>query len=104
MEELRITDTHAGGDESAGAVWGLRYELLWFALGGVAVSLLIVAALIASGEAIRLRTVFAAAPAVLTVGFSTFRQMHPPGYDTDLLDLWLHGPGFGPGRIDDNLS
>ena len=25
-----------------------------------------------------------------------FRQGRPPGYDTDLFELWLKGPGFGP--------
>ena len=96
MEPLRIIETHAAGEESAGEVWGLRYELLWTALGGVAASLLIIAALVAGGHASLLRAALATGPAILTVGFAIFRQTHPPGYDTDLLDLWLHGPGFGP--------
>ena len=97
MEEiLRSTETHAAGDEFAGAVWGLRYELLWVGLGGVAVSLVIVSALFATGHGTLICAALAALPAVLSVGFAVFRQTHPPGFDTDLLDLWLHGPGFGP--------
>ncbi len=96
MEALRCTETHAGGDESAGTVGGLRYELLWVGLGGIAASLVACAALFATGHATLLSVALAAGPAVLLVGFAIFRQTHPPGYDTDLLDLWLHGPGFGP--------
>lgn len=96
MEELRITETCSGGDESAGMVWGLRYELLWTGLGGMTVSLLLLAALYAGGHVTLLSTALAAGPAILSVGFAIFRQTHPPGYDTDLLDLWRHGPGFGP--------
>ena len=39
---------------------------------------------------------FAGLPAAATLGFVWFKQTHPPGYDSDRLDLWLHGPGFGP--------
>ena len=55
-----------------------------------------VTVLFATGHATLTHTVLAALPALLTLGFAVFRQAHPPGYDTDLFDLWLHGPGFGP--------
>ena len=103
MEPLRIIETNAGGDESAGTVWGLRYELFWVGLGGVALSLLVIAALIARGQASFTSLALAGSPAILSVGFAIFRQTHPPGYDTDLLDLWLHGPGFGPNPPHDEL-
>ncbi len=96
MESLSIIETHAAGEESAGEECGLRYELFWPALGGVAATLLIIAALVAGGHATLFRAMLATGPAILTVSFAIFRQTHPPGYDTDLLDLWLHGPGFGP--------
>jgi len=95
-DTLRSIETHAAGDESAGSVWGLRYELLWIGLSGLFLSLLIIAALFAAGHASLLTLALAGLPATLTLGFAIFRQTHPRGYDTDLLDLWLHGPGFGP--------
>ena len=96
MEPLRVSETHAGGDESAGAVCGLPYELFWIALSGGAVTLLLVVIFFATGHATLSFIALAAGPAVLSVGFAIFRQTHPPGYDTDLFDLWRHGPGFGP--------
>lgn len=96
MEPLRVTETNSGGDESAGTVWGLRYELMWVGLGGVALSLLIVAILFATGNTTVFRAALAAGPAIVAIGVALFRQTHPPGYDLDLLDLWTRGTGFGP--------
>jgi len=103
METLRIIETHAAGEESAGEVWGLRYELLWTCMGAVALSLLLIAVLVGGGHFTLFRAVLALLPALLTVSLALFRQTHPPGHDTDLLDLWLHGPGFGPNPPPDEL-
>ena len=103
MEPHRIIETFAAGDESAGEVWGLRYELLWACLGAVALSLLLIAVLVGRGHVTPFRVLLALLPAVCTVSFALFRQTHPPGHDTDLLDLWLHGPGFGPTPVQDEL-
>ncbi len=32
----------------------------------------------------------------MTIAWVIFKQSHPPGYDTDLIVLWIYGPGFGP--------
>lgn len=96
METLRVSETNSAGDESAGTVWGLRYELLGAGLGGVVVSLLIVAGILWHGHGSLLTLALAVLPAILTVSFALFRQTHPPGYDTDLIQLWRQGPGFGP--------
>lgn len=96
QEALRCIETHAAGEESAGTAWGLRFELLWFAVGGVGVTILIVAALFWTGHESMTTLPLAFIPAALTLGLAAFRQSKPKGYDTDLLDLWLHGPGFGP--------
>jgi len=41
--------------------------------------------------------VIAAIPLLLTLLYVYgFRQGKPPGYDTDCLDLWIKGSGFGP--------
>lgn len=96
MESLRIIETNAAGEESEGEVWGLRYDLLWSALSGVGTSLVLVVALIGGNQAALPRVLLAAGPAIATVAFAIFRQTHPPGYTSDLLDLWRHGPGFGP--------
>src|SRR6266536_1267617 len=43
----------------------------------------------------------AVVPAVIPLGLAllyalAFRQGKPSGYDIDLFELWLKGPGFGP--------
>ena len=43
----------------------------------------------------------AAVPALIPLGLAllyalALRQGKPPGYDIDLFELWLKGPGFGP--------
>jgi hypothetical protein len=41
--------------------------------------------------------VIAAIPLLLTLLYVYgFRHGKPPGYDTDCLDLWIKGSGFGP--------
>ena len=42
-----------------------------------------------------------AVPALIPLGLAllyafALRQGKPPGYDIDLFELWLKGPGFGP--------
>lgn len=95
-DPIRMVETNAAGDETDATVWGIRVELLWVALGGVAISAMTIAALIWSGNLNLWGTVIAAAPGMVTLSFAWFRMSHPPGYDSDLLDLWWNGPGFGP--------
>ena len=95
-EELHRVETNAPGDENDAMVWGVRFELLCLGLSGVAASIVIIAALIWLRHLSLAGVVFAGCPAVATLGLAWFKQTHPPGHDSDLLDLWFHGPGFGP--------
>ena len=103
METLRISETHSAGDDSAGVIWGLKYELLWIGLGGVAVSLLTGAAVYWTGQASALTLILASLPGAAGLGCSIFRQTHPPGHASDLLDGWRHGRAFGPKPPNQNL-
>ena len=95
-EPLRCIETNAAGEESDATLWGIRFDLLCLSLSGVAVSAVSVAALLWLQRLSLSGAIFAALPAAATLGFAWFKQTHPPGYDSDLLDLWLRGPGFGP--------
>ena len=77
--------------------------MTWPRLTSTALSLLLIAVLVGRGHVTPFRVLLALLPAVCTVSFALFRQTHPPGHDTDLLDLWLHGPGFGPTPVQDEL-
>ena len=100
QEPLRRVETHSAGEESAGSAFGFVYELLWFALSGVGASGLIVSGLFWTGHSSFIALGLACVPAALTLGLAAFRQSHPKGFDSDLLDLWMHGPGFGPNPPD----
>ena len=95
-DELLAIETDAAGDELDASVWGIRFELLCLGLSGVGVSVLFIAGLAWQASLSQISAAFAGLPAAATLGFVWFKQTHPPGYDSDLLDLWLHGPGFGP--------
>lgn len=95
--ELRFTETNSA-DDSAGKTWGLEGNLFWFVAGGAFAAVLTLLLLF---SAFRWPLLSAAVPALIPLVLSllyalALRQGKPPGYDTDLFELWLKGPGFGP--------
>ena len=95
--ELRFTETNSA-DDSAGKTWGLEGNLFWFVAGGGFASVVILLLLFSMW---RWTLLSALVPSLIPIGLAllyvfAFRQGKPPGYDTDLLELWLKGPGFGP--------
>jgi len=95
--ELRFTETNSA-DDSAGKTWGLEGNLFWFVAGGAFASVLTLLLLFSVW---RWPLLNAAVPALIPLGLAllyalAFRQGKPSGYDTDLFELWLKGPGFGP--------
>ena len=95
--ELRFTETNSA-DDSAGKTWGLEGNLFWYLVGGAFASVLTLLLLFSVWRWNLLSALVpAAVPISLTLLYIlTFRQGRAPGYDTDLLELWLKGPGFGP--------
>jgi hypothetical protein len=95
--ELRLTETNSA-DDSTGKTWGLEGNLFWFVAGGAFVSVITLLLLFSVS---RWSLPSALIPAVIPLGLAllyalALRQGKPPGYDTDLFELWLKGPGFGP--------
>ena len=95
--ELRFTETNSA-DDSTGKTWGLEGNLFWFITGGGFASVITMLLLFSIW---RWDLLTAIVPALIPLGLSliyalTLRQGKPPGYDTDLFELWLKGPGFGP--------
>lgn len=95
--ELRFTETNSA-DDSAGKTWGLEGNLFWFVAGGAFAA---VVTLLLLFSAFRWPLLSAAVPALIPLVLSllyalALRQGKPLGYDTDLFELWLKGPGFGP--------
>jgi len=93
--DLRLTETNSAED-SSGRTWGLEGNLFWYVTGGVFVS---VGTLLVSFSALRwsfgTSALLAVVPLVISLIYVFgFRQGKPSGYDQDLLDGWLHGPGF----------
>ncbi|MBL9166649.1 MAG: hypothetical protein JNN07_02835 [Verrucomicrobiales bacterium] len=95
-ESLRSTATNAAGEEAEGSIWKIRYSLLWVASGGVLTGSIIFAALFQGGSSLPFSAVVGGLPAGLVLSWVWFKQTHPPAHDTDLLALWISGPGFGP--------
>ena len=95
--ELRFTETNSA-DDSAGKTWGLEGNLFWYLVGGSFASVLTLLLLFSVWHWSLLAALLpAAVPITLTLLYIlAFRQGRPPGYDTDLFELWLKGPGFGP--------
>ena len=95
--ELRFTETNSA-DDSAGKTWGLEGNLFWYLVGGSFASVLTLLLLFSVWRWNLLSALLpAAVPISLTLLYVlAFRQGRPPGYDTDLFELWLKGPGFGP--------
>ena len=95
--ELRFTETNSA-DDSAGKTWGLEGNLFWFVAGGAFAGVLTLLLLFSVW---RWRFLDALIPALIPLGAAllyalAFRQGKPSGYDIDLFELWLKGPGFGP--------
>jgi hypothetical protein len=95
--ELRFTETNSA-DDSAGKTWGLEGNLFWFVVGGAFVS---VTMLLLFFSMCHWDLLSALPPALIPLGVAllyalAFRQGKPSGYDIDLFELWLKGPGFGP--------
>ena len=95
--ELRFTETNSA-DDSAGKTWGLEGNLFWFVAGGGFASVVILLLLFSM---LRWTLLSALVPSLIPIGLAllyvfAFRQGKPSGYDTDLFELWLKGPGFGP--------
>ncbi len=95
--ELRFTETNSA-DDSAGKTWGLEGNLFWFVAGGAFVGVLTLLLLFSMWHWSFLNALI---PALIPLGSAllyalAFRQGKPSGYDIDLFELWLKGPGFGP--------
>ncbi len=95
--ELRFTETNSA-DDSAGKTWGLEGNLFWFVAGGAFAGVLTLLLLFSVW---RWSFLSALVPALIPLGSAllyalAFRQGKPSGYDIDLFELWLKGPGFGP--------
>jgi hypothetical protein len=95
--ELRFTETNSA-DDSTGKTWGLEGNLFWYLAGGSFASVITLLLLFSVW---RWSLVSALIPAALPFSVTllyilAFRQGRSPGYDTDLFELWLRGPGFGP--------
>ena len=94
---LRFTETNSA-DDSTGKTWGLEGNLFWFVTGGAFVSVITLLLLF---SVCRWSLPSALIPSLIPLGLAllyalALRQGKPHGYDTDLFELWLKGPGFGP--------
>ena len=97
MSELRFTETNSAED-SAGKTWGLEGSLFWYLTGGVFAAVILLLVLFSMWHwTLTASTGAAAVPLTLVLLYIFgFRQGKPPGYDRDLLALWLRGSGFAP--------
>ena len=97
MNELRFTETNSA-DDSAGKTWGLEGSLFWFLTGGVFAAVLTLLVLFSMWHWTFPASLGAAAVplAVSLLYVFGFRQGKPVGYDRDLLEFWIGGPGFAP--------
>jgi hypothetical protein len=103
--ELRFTETNSA-DDSAGKTWGLEGNLFWYLVGGAFASVLTLLLLFSVWRWNLISALLpAAVPIALTLLYIlAFRQGRPAGYDTDLFELWLKGPGFGPDESSPSAS
>jgi hypothetical protein len=95
--DLRLTDTNAASD-SKGRTWGLEGNLVWWLIGGVGASIVVLFVLVISLKA-RLMTSLGVAvvPVLLCLAYIFgLRHGKPPGYDRDCLEHWVSGTGFSP--------
>jgi hypothetical protein len=103
-DSLRVTETNAAGDESEGTIWNVRYGLFGVAICGVTGGGFLFGALYQSGSDLVWSALAGGMPVMLVLTWVVFKQTHPPAHDTDLLALWIRGPGFGPKTIDPDLE
>ena len=95
--DLRFTDTNAASD-SKGRTWGLEGGLFWWLVGGVGVAITVFFVLLVMMNT-SLLTAFLTAlvPVGLCLAYIFgFRQGKPPGYDRDIFEHVVTGPGFSP--------
>lgn len=92
---LRLSDTNAA-DDSGGSVWGLDGNLFMPVVASAAISIGVLLLLVAMFHAPWfVALLLGAVPFSATLAYVLlFRQGKPPGYDFDLFDLWINGPGF----------
>jgi hypothetical protein len=97
MNDLRLTETNSA-DDSEGKTWGLEGNLFWYLVGGVFTSVIVLLVAFSVWRcSLAASSAVAAAPVTLTLLYIFgLRQGKPAGYDRDLFELWLSGPGFGP--------
>jgi len=97
MNELRFTETNSAED-SAGKTWGLEGSLFWYLTGGILTSVILLLVLFSMWRWTLMASAAAAVVPLLLVLLYIFgfRQGKPAGYDRDLFELWLRGPGFAP--------
>ena len=97
MNELRFTETNSAED-SAGKTWGLEGSLFWYLTGGIFTSVILLLVLFSMWRWTLTASAAAAVVPLLLVLLYIFgfRQGKPAGYDRDLFELWLRGPGFAP--------
>jgi hypothetical protein len=95
MTELRLTDTNAA-DDSAGSVWGLDGNLFMPVVASAALSIGVVLVLFSFLHlAWWLSYPLGAVPFGGTLAYVLLlKQGKPPGYDFDVFELWITGPGF----------
>ncbi|HUB68136.1 MAG TPA: hypothetical protein VL981_11690 [Candidatus Methylacidiphilales bacterium] len=95
MNELRLTDTNAA-DDSAGSVWGLDGSLFMPVVASAAISIGVILILFSFFHLVWWMSFpLGAVPFTFTLIYVLlFRQGKPPGYDRDLFELWIIGPGF----------
>lgn len=97
MPALRQTNTNSGGTDSDGMVWGIPGRLLWLVLGALVLSgFLLLVTTFALHTSLVVAAFVSALPTALTVAYCRWKVSHPPGYDFELLQLWLQGRSFGP--------
>ncbi|MDB6175539.1 MAG: hypothetical protein JWL59_4850 [Chthoniobacteraceae bacterium] len=97
MNELRLTETNSA-DDSDGKTWGFEGNLFWHLIGGIFAAVIVLLLLFSVAQwTITASASVAAIPLSLSLTYIFgFRQGKPAGYDRDILELWISGPGFGP--------
>ncbi|MEZ0300142.1 MAG: hypothetical protein ACAI35_27115 [Candidatus Methylacidiphilales bacterium] len=95
MPDLRFTDTNAA-DDSAGSVWGLDGDLFLPVVISAAASIGLLLVLFAALSVHWLISgLLAGLPFGGTLSYVLFlKQGKPAGYDRDLFELLISGPGF----------